>query len=231
MFHLFSHRGTKEVPLLKIYNNHDIIILKVDKGNATVIMNTSDYDAKILDLLSSSSYKPLAKNPLNTITNLVTKAIKASSLDPSIQKCLIPLNPTTPRIYGQPKIHKKDIPLRPIVSAIGAPTHALARFLADKLKTFTGKTSSFIKDSYDFIQKTQDLHLDDQDLLISFDVVSLFTKILIPEALDLISKLVDPKPSILLKFSLTSTFFTFKGTCYEQMERYNYGVFLIPRGR
>jgi hypothetical protein len=91
----------------RLNDNPDIIVLKADKGNATVIMNTSDYDSKILDLLSSSTYKPLAKNPINTITNLVTKAIKSSSLDPNIQKCLIPHNPQTPRIYGQPKIHKK----------------------------------------------------------------------------------------------------------------------------
>jgi hypothetical protein len=124
----------------------------------------------------------------------------ASSLDPIIQRHLIPLNPTTPKIYGQPKIHKKYLPLRPIVSSIGAPMHALARFLVEKLKSFMGKTSSFIKDSYDFIQKTQYLHLDDQHFMISFDVVSLFTKFLVPEALDLISKLVDRKPSTLLKF-------------------------------
>jgi hypothetical protein len=70
-------------------------------------MNTYDYDSKLLDLLSSSTYKPLAKNPISTITNLVTKAIKSSSLDPNIQKRLIPHNPQTLRIYGKPKIHKK----------------------------------------------------------------------------------------------------------------------------
>jgi hypothetical protein len=45
--------------------NPNIIILKVDKGNASVIMNTSDYESKIYELLSSSSYKPLNKNPIN----------------------------------------------------------------------------------------------------------------------------------------------------------------------
>jgi hypothetical protein len=67
-------------------NNLDIIILKYDKGNTTTIMNTTNYEYKLQDLLSSSSYKPLSKKPLNTITNLVTKAIKSSSLDPRIQK-------------------------------------------------------------------------------------------------------------------------------------------------
>jgi hypothetical protein len=124
---------------------------------------------------------------------LVTKAIKSSSLESNIQKHIIPHNPQPPRIYGQPKIHKKDIPLRPIASAIGSPTHALAHFLAHKLQAHITKTSSFIKDSTDFIQKIQNLYLSDQDLLVIFDVVSLFTKILISEALAFISTLVDPE--------------------------------------
>jgi hypothetical protein len=52
----------------------------------------------------------------------------------------------------------------------------------------------------------------------SFDVVSLFTKTPIPKSLDLISKLVDLETLNLIKIFLTSTFFTFKGTCYEQTE-------------
>jgi hypothetical protein len=50
----------------------------------------------------------------------------------------------------------------------------------------------------------------------NFDVVSLFTKIPILEALDLISKLVDPKTLKLIELFFTLTFFTFKGTFYEQ---------------
>jgi hypothetical protein len=111
----------------------------VDKGNTTVIMNTLDYESKLQDLLSSSFYKPLAKNPLNTITSLVTQAIKSSSLDPNIQKQLIPHNPK----------------------------------------------------------------------------ISLFTKIHVTEALDPISKMVDLETPKLIEICPTSTFFTFKGTCYE----------------
>jgi len=87
----------------RLNDNLDIIVLKADKGNAMVIMNTSNYDSKLLDLISSSAYKPLTKNPINAITSLVTKAIKSSSLAHNILKCFIPHNPQTPRIYGKPK--------------------------------------------------------------------------------------------------------------------------------
>jgi hypothetical protein len=84
-----------------------------------------------------------------------------------------------------------------------APTQALSRFLANNLQLFIGKTSSFIKDSFDFIQKTKILHLEEEDIMVSFDVVSLFTKIPIPEALNLISKLFDHLNIISLHIQFT----------------------------
>ena len=41
----------------------------------------------------------------------------------------------TPKFYGLQKIHKNDIPLRTIVSFIGAPTYYLAKFLVGILST------------------------------------------------------------------------------------------------
>jgi hypothetical protein len=59
-------------------------------------MNTTNYESKLLNILSTSSYKPLTKNPIKIIINLVTKAIKSSYLDPDTQKHLNPHNLQTP---------------------------------------------------------------------------------------------------------------------------------------
>ena len=85
----------------ELNNNLGILILKVDKGNAFVIMNSLDYDSKLLDFFSSSSYKSLPKDHIKLITSMVTKAIKSSSLPSQIQKRLIPSHLVTPRIYEQ----------------------------------------------------------------------------------------------------------------------------------
>jgi hypothetical protein len=66
------------------------------------------------------------------------------------------------------------------------------------------------------LKQTQYFHLDEHDIMVSFDVVSLFTKILVPEALDIISKLVNSKTFNLIEIYLISTFFSFKGTFYEK---------------
>ncbi|KAG5346220.1 ALF aldolase, partial [Acromyrmex charruanus] len=62
---------------------------------------------------------------------------------------LKPTNPLPPRLYRLPKVHKPNIPLRPIVSAIHSPTYNLSRFL----QSLTGKSESHITNSTDFIQK------------------------------------------------------------------------------
>jgi hypothetical protein len=64
--------------------------------------------------------------------------------------------------------------------------------------------------------------------MVSFDVVSLFTKILVPKALELISKLVDPEILNLIKICLTTTFLTLKGFCYEQTKGTTMGSYLSP---
>ena len=82
-----------------------------------------------------------------------------------------------------PKIHKKEVPLRPIVSCINGPTYKLAKHLAKELAPHVGNTSSYIKNTADFITKTKDLVTEENDILVSFDVKSLFTKVPIKETM------------------------------------------------
>ena len=74
------------------------------------------------------------------------------------------------------KIHKNGAPLRPIVNTIGSPTYNIAKHLAKNLKPLAGNTYSYIKYSTHFIQEIKNLQLKDNDMLVSFDVVSLYTK-------------------------------------------------------
>lgn len=73
-----------------------------------------------------------------------------------------------------------------------------------------------MKDSIDFIPKTEDILVDDHDILVNFDIISLITKIMVPQAINLIFELVDSETLNLLKKCLSSTFFSFKGIIYDQ---------------
>jgi len=152
-------------------------------------------------LHNSGSYKKLPKNPLKKISRNVVLAIKSCKSVCDLHHKLIESNPLTPRIYGLPKIHKEGAPLRRIVNTIGGPTYLLSKFLAFKLKPLVGRMESFIKESASFINELKGIKLDPEDILLSFDVVSLYTCIPINEAMEV---------------CLTSTFFSFEGEFFEK---------------
>ncbi|GJQ70234.1 hypothetical protein Trydic_g22686 [Trypoxylus dichotomus] len=66
--------------------------------------------------------------------------------DPKTKKKIIPREKPSqcPKLYGLPKIRKADIPLRPIVSSVGSPTQALARFLSQQLQPYAKEVSSYV---------------------------------------------------------------------------------------
>ena len=100
-----------------------------------------------------------------------------SNLDDGLKKRSVPTREITPMIYGLPKIHKEGVPLRPIVNTIGSPTYQLAKYLAKILGPLVGNKDSFIKDSSEFVKLIKDEKIKPKDMISSFYVVSLFTKI------------------------------------------------------
>jgi len=135
--------------------------------------------------------KKLSNNPIPKIMKEVKKTISDSNLENKLKKKLIPSCETIPRIYGLPKIHKEGVPLRPIVNTIGSPTYELAKYVAKILKPLVRNTNSFIKDSHDFVNLIKNERIQRDDILVSFDVVSLFTNIPLYEAIQVIKEVTD----------------------------------------
>jgi hypothetical protein len=119
-----------------------------------------------------------------------------------------PCNPTAgyraPRIYGLPKIHKEGVPLRPIISNIGAPMYQVAKQLTGFLNRLTGNSSHHVKNSVHFTQILDNLQVQPGDLMVSFDVVSHFTKVPVEDSLSLLSQHFTDILA-LFKLVLTST--------------------------
>lgn len=76
--------------LKSLCNNDKIVVLKVDKGRAVVVLDNNDYILKMNENISCSSYRKLNKNPLPKVLKEVKKAILESSLDEKLKKRLIP---------------------------------------------------------------------------------------------------------------------------------------------
>jgi hypothetical protein len=123
-----SGRSTDNLPELRgglygpLHTIADLTVLLADKGNATVILNTKDYNEKVSALLSAPTYRSLPKDPTEAIEHKTTLLLKKSSLAEEVAQPLRPQGSRPPRLHGLPNIHKEGVLLRPIVSAIGART-------------------------------------------------------------------------------------------------------------
>src|SRR5690606_30552621 len=115
-----------------------IVILPSDKGKNTVVMNKSDYTAKCVDLLKDdTTYEqqktdttPAIERKMNSI---LLQLMKQEKLSKQQYNNLRSSETQTPKFYGLPKVHKPNVPLRPIIAMCGTPTHKLAKFLAMQL--------------------------------------------------------------------------------------------------
>lgn len=88
---------------------------------ATVVMDVTDYNSKMETLLEYPAYKRITADPTTYLEKTTKAKITSSPLDAETQRQLIPREKSSksPKLYGLPKIHKTDTPLRPIVSSVG----------------------------------------------------------------------------------------------------------------
>ena len=220
--------------LKKLRSDSNIKIMKADKGNCTVVINTKDYE--LLALLSDCEvYRVLSKRDKSItsvekqVNNIVWSFVKENKITVPVYRQLKCDKSVTPKIYGLPKLRKSGIPLGPIVLFIGAPTYQLSKFLVNVLSPLLTNDFS-IKNSKHFVQRINEIQCDDNDFLVSFDAKRYFTCILVPDVLRIIENLLlidavlaeHTKLSVAdimsdLKLCLHSTIFTSKNVLYRQI--------------
>ncbi|XP_058832904.1 uncharacterized protein LOC131690856 [Topomyia yanbarensis] len=130
-----------------------------------------------------------------------------------------------PKIYGQPKAHKPELPLRPVVPCMTSPTYDLSKYVANILQKSVHSKYN-IRNSYEFCQYINNINLPNDHVLVSFDVVSLFTSIpkeLVRKSIFTHWAKIETNTSICLdlfweitEFCIDCSYFAFQGGYYKQ---------------
>ena len=170
--------------LSELKNTPHLVIKKADKGGSIVFMNKEDYTGKVYKHLSNEAcYEKLEKDPtkdlLTNINSFIEISVRNHHLDRNIAKYITPnKNPRIPIFYILPKIHKKGIPGRPIVSAVNSITENISEFLNLCIQPLVPRLKSYVKNTRDFVKFIMQQPAQNENiLLVSADVTSLYTNI------------------------------------------------------
>ena len=112
---------------------NDLVITKADKGRATVILDVKDYIAKANEQLQDNSfYQKLNADPTAKHSDIVNSAIesvrKQELLSDSTASKLTVDAVRTPQFHIFPKVHKTNIPGKPVVSSVEFHTSKISKF-------------------------------------------------------------------------------------------------------
>ncbi|XP_024859281.1 uncharacterized protein LOC112450144 [Kryptolebias marmoratus] len=194
----------ENIALEQLIKNPNIIIKPADKGSSIVILDREQYlwEGK-RQLLDTNYYsklsKPIFLETISMVAEIIDRLYKKKFINYK-QKTYLQgdSEPRARRFYLLPKIHKEpekwskpfEIPPgRPIVSDCGSETYKTAEFIDYYLTPLSILHPSYIKDTYDFINKIKNIYLPDNCLLFTMDIDSLYTNIDITEGISAIKNI------------------------------------------
>ena len=230
--------------LQSLKDDDSIVISRPDKGKGVVILDKVDYDSKLDQIISDrSKFRRINGDLPSTLLkhedrlNRTLRPLKDRIGDDNYN--FMHASGSKPGyLYGLPKVHKPNSPLRPIISATGTFNHNTAKFLVPIISPLTSN-EFVVSNSADFVQEITSLSFDFPVTLASFDIESLFTNVPLSETTKLIientsdatlsSFGLDKKSfSSLLEISSHQSLFSFNDQLYTQTDGVAMGSPLGP---
>ena len=168
--------------------NNSVVIKKADKCSNVVIQNISDYtEGGLRQLEETAFYQKISwGNHRKLVQDLVSDLFLHKEVTEKTLKFLLRGGHRTSVFYMLPKIHKNKFPVpgRPIVSSYDSPTEKISKMLDIILQPYVLHTSSYIRDTSNFLEKVKNLELNSNDWIFTMDVMSLYMISLILKALN-----------------------------------------------
>ena len=179
-------------------------------------------------------YEKVDVNAIKVAYDNVKKALDNLSLSNRINdklyRTLLPVRPVIPRFYGVPKIHKPDIPIRPIISTVSSATQKLEKYLAFISRSITLSSKHRRRNTKEVVHRLNSINIGENTIMCSFDVVSLFTSIPLPRLIPALQSALEKDGSwreltcldsteiiTLTSLCLSNAYFTFRHQTYKQI--------------
>ena len=146
---------------------------------------------KKLEKLRKNAKHPVLKEEERVIEILKTLH-QDSKIDDNLLEKLRPRGSQPARLYGLAKVHKADTPMRPVLSMPGSAYHKVAEYVAEQLANVPQYKINTSTEKIN--KKIRETRLEDDEEMISFDVVSLYTNVPVREAIDVCTDMLYRLP-------------------------------------
>lgn len=165
-----------------IKQHPNIIFTRADKGNITVAIDKNEYLSQMKNALNDpNTYTVVEKNPTKKIENELNNRLKhllnKKYITSQQYHSLRSSDKLIPKVYGTPKTYKIGYPLRIIISSVNSPLYSVGNFIHNILKKSLPKARSFVENSFTLSGTLSNQKIDDPFILMSLDVVSMFTNV------------------------------------------------------
>ena len=187
-----KQKSTRNIQLTKRYlKENNLLAVPFDKGVGVCLMKKDAYNEKLSTILNLPQFEKViqtrknAKHPLLKEQERITEELKTLKANQKIDEDLYQKLHTTgsqpPRLYGLAKVHKAMIPSRPVLSMPGSVYHQIAlqvtKWLSVVPECNINSSTKRIADSLSSVT------LDEDEVIVSFDVTSLYTNVPVEEAI------------------------------------------------
>ena len=145
-----------------------------------MVMDKEEHHQKCLAILTPPTYLILEKDPTQRIERKVTEILKTVM---SFERlCLLRLDHQSARLLGS-LVSPRSIPPETHCVCHRFPNPCTSQVVTSLISPLVGTTSSFMKNLKHFAEMVSQEKVGDNQLMVSFDVESLFTNVPIIGAL------------------------------------------------
>lgn len=175
--------------------NQNVKVISADKGGRTVITDVKTYKQKVKDFISKSvlrgTYYTLGKLKFEyvkelceskfkwiiSIVNVFLEKDRLTGLKDS-SKAIVSEPFIISRFYGLFKVHKVDLPVRPIISSTNNMGRSLEKWMLNKLGVIANRLNKHqIKNAHQLYEKLNGMRLPKGHVLVTWDFDNMFTNI------------------------------------------------------
>ena len=194
-----KQKSPRNIDMTKRYlKDNGLVAIPFDKGVGISVMEKDTYFKKLDAITSLPQFEkvtPKRKNEKHPVLKEeedivnVLKSLKANGeIDDVLFSKLKPRGSQPPRLYGLAKVHKPDVPMRPVLSMPGSAYFKIAKQVTDWLSVVD---ECKIQSSTQSISESlKSVELEEDEVIVSFDVTSLYTNVPVHEAIDICTELL-----------------------------------------